>query len=51
MNEYMYRQQDYLGQIALSLKEKHLTIPGSEKIPDGMLRILKASKKEFNVAL
>ena len=51
MNEYVYRHMNYLSHNEISLNDKHLSVPGLEKVPDGMLRIFEASNKTFDYTM
>lgn len=51
MNEFVWRNMMILNEGNISLIDKHLSVPGLEVIPDGMLTIGKASKSMFNYTL
>lgn len=47
MNEFVFRRMISLNDHPIDMTEKRITVDGLEEVPDGMLRIKRANKKNF----
>jgi hypothetical protein len=52
MNDFIYRQIEFITSEGLHMfGDKHLTATGLEKLPDGTIKVFKASEKQFDYTI